>query len=71
VVASAFVSSALSAIIGRDCCPAVTSIGVRLSRAFTMLPIACPMPGVVWRFTTAGLPLACAQPSAMPTTTAS
>jgi len=67
-VASRLVRFACSVISERDCCPAVTTSGDLLAWALKIAPIAWPTPGAVCRFTSAGRPLACAKPSAMPTT---
>src|SRR5215207_6367426 len=55
----------------RDCCPAVTTTGEWLACALKMPPMPLPTPGAVWRLTHVGRPLACANPSAMPTATIS
>ncbi|BCJ58417.1 hypothetical protein Jiend_18390 [Micromonospora endophytica] len=60
-----------SSSISRVCWPAVMISGVRLCQAVTMLPMALPVPGAVCRLTCAGLPVAWAYPSAMPTADAS
>src|SRR5271165_4929778 len=55
----------------RSCCPAVTTIGTRAIFAFMIAPIPCPRPPEVCRLTKAGLPEACAYPSAIETAVAS
>src|SRR5215469_740094 len=55
----------------RSCCPAVTTNGTRAIFAFMIAPIPCPRPPEVCRLTKAGLPEACAYPSAMETAVAS
>ncbi len=57
--------------ISRVCCPAVTINGVLLLNAAMRLPIALPVPAAVWTFTSVGLPVACAKPSAIASTEAS
>ena len=71
VAASTLVSSACMVIIARTCCPDVTTSGALFAYAVKIAPTALPTPGVVCRLTSAGRPVACAYPSAMPTTTAS
>ena len=70
-MASRLVRLACSVISERACWPAVTTSGDLFACALKIAPIPLPTPGAVWRLTSAGPPLACANPSAMPTTTAS
>ncbi len=69
--ASRLVRLAWSVISERACWPAVISSGDLFACALKIAPMALPTPGAVWRLTTVGFPLACAYPSAIPTTTAS
>src|ERR1700733_5472837 len=57
--------------ISRVCWPAVTMSGVLPLYAATRLPIALPVPALVCRLTNVGLPVDCANPSAMASTDAS
>src|ERR1700684_3949291 len=57
--------------ISRVCWPAVTISGVLLLYAAIKLPMALPVPAAVCRFTSAGLPVDCAKPSAIANTEAS
>ena len=58
IVASGFVSRASRFIIGRTCCPAVTTSGAPLADALTRAPTALPTPGAVCRLTRVGRPRA-------------
>jgi len=69
--ASRLVRFACSVISARTCWPAVMTSGDLLACALKIAPIALPTPGAVCRLTSVGRPLACANPSAMPTTVAS
>src|SRR6185437_11808941 len=57
--------------ISRVCWPAVTMSGMLPLYAATRLPIALPVPAPVCTLTTAGLPVDCANPSAIASTDAS
>ena len=58
-------------ICGRTCCPAVITSGDLLAWALKIPPTAFPTPAAVWRLTCVGRPVACANPSAIPTTASS
>jgi hypothetical protein len=57
--------------IRRSCCPAVTISGVRFRKQVIRLPLALPSPVAVCTFTSAGVLLAWAKPSAIAMTDAS
>ena len=70
-VGSRLVRFASIMICGRTCWPAVITSGDLFAWALKIPPTALPTPGAVWRLTCVGRPLACAKPSAIPTTASS